>query len=184
MIQRVQSIFLLLVALCMGLMLAFDIWQKNDVSNGEVVELDAFFLTHFKMQGVEDAAEIETGDAVPGDTEIVIPEQAEVVIEQKAAWYIAILAGIAAVVAIYSIFRYDNRLLQMKLAALNSLLIGGTLLACILLVNQGQEMLTTGSEGAYRTGLYMPAAALLFNMLANRFIRKDEALVRSSDRFR
>jgi len=30
----------------------------------------------------------------------------------------------------------------------------------------------------------MPVAALLFNVLANKFIRKDEKLVRSVDRIR
>lgn len=184
MIQRIQSIFLLLVALCMALMMAFDIWQKNDVSEGHVVELDSFYLTHYSMQGTEDAAEIETEAAETGDAGVVAESQAANVVSQEPAWYIAILAGIAAVVAFYSIFRYDNRLMQMKLAALNSLLIGGTLAACIFLVSEGQEMMPTGDEGVYRTGIYLPGAALLFNMLANRFIRKDENLVRSSERFR
>lgn len=165
MIQRVQSIFLLLVAICMGLMLAFDIWQKADITQGEVVELDAYYLTHFQME--------EATDATPVN-----------VIEQQTGWYIAILASLSAIVAIYSIFRYDNRLTQIKLAALNSLLIGGTFVAAMWLRYEGQEMLVTGAEGEYLTGFYLPIAALAFNMLANRFIRKDEALVRSADRFR
>ena len=33
-------------------------------------------------------------------------------------------------------------------------------------------------------GLFLPAAALICNMIANRFIRKDERLVRSVDRIR
>lgn len=168
----------------MGLMLAFEIWQKHDVSEGQVLELDAYYLTHYQMQGTENAANLETESTAPDNTEMVTAEQSENVIAQKPAWYIAILASIAAVVALYSIFRYDNRLIQLKLAALNSLLIGGTLVACILLIRNGQEMLITGPEGSYGTGFYLPAGALLFNMLANRFIRKDEALVRSSERFR
>ena len=175
MIQRIQSIFLLLVAICMGLMLAFDIWQKTSVTEGEVVQLDAYYLTHFEMP------ENVSGAVAEAQAEEEIPS---VTLAQQAAWYIAILASLSVVVALYSLFRYDNRLTQIKLAALNSLLIGGSLVACILLIYEGQEMLPTGAEGSYLAGFYMPAAALLFNMLANRFIRKDEALVRSADRFR
>lgn len=165
MIQRIQSIFLLIVAICMGLMLALDIWQKVSITENEMVELNAYFLTHF---------ELAEGEAGPPPN----------VFEQKPAWYIAILSSLAAVVALYSIFRYDNRLTQMKLGALNSLLIGATLVACLLLSMQGNEMLAEGPDGTYLPGFYLPAIALIFNMLANRFIRKDEALVRSADRFR
>ena len=165
MIQRIQSVFLLLVAICMALVLAFDIWQKASVTEEEMVTLDAYYLTHVQIQGT--------------------PENpAEEVIQQQAAWYIAILASLSAVVALYSIFRYDNRLLQMKLGALNSLLIGGAFVAAMFLQYKGEEMLITGASGEHLAGFYLPVAALLFNMLANRFIRKDEALVRSADRFR
>lgn len=166
MIQRIQSIFLLLLAICMGLLLGFDIWEKVSVSEGEAVTLNAYFLTHYSLTGAE-------------------ADPAANAIEQKDAWYIAILASLSAVIAIYSIFRYDNRLTQIKLSALNSLLIGGTLVAILALIRfEGQEMLPAAGDGTYLVGFYLPIFALVFNMLANRFIRKDEALVRSADRFR
>lgn len=165
MIQRIQSIFLLLVAIAMGLMLGFDIWQKTSIAAGEGVVLNAYFLTHYELEGTTTTPPVN-------------------IIEQKAAWYIAILASLAAVVAIYSIFRYDNRLTQIKLGALNSLLIGATLIACLLLTMTGEEMIAEEGKGEYLVGFYLPAVGLICNMLANRFIRKDEALVRSADRFR
>ncbi len=165
MIQRIQSIFLLLVAIAMGLMLAFDIWEKASVAESEAVVLNTYFLTHYQLEGAATTPPVN-------------------IIEQEASWYIAILASLAAVVALYSIFRYDNRLLQIKLGALNSLLIGGTLIACLILTISGEEMVATGDKGEYLVGFYLPAVALICNMLANRFIRKDEALVRSADRFR
>lgn len=165
MIQRLQSIFLLLVAISMGLLLAFDIWEKVSTAEGEVVTLDAYYLTHYQLEGVE--------------------EGPPPVIQQEPAWYIAILASLSAVVAIYSIFRYDNRMLQIKLGALNSLLIGATFVSIVALIQlQGEEMLISEEEGTNLTGFYLPIFALVFNMLANRFVRKDEALVRSADRFR
>ena len=165
MIQRIQSIFLLLVAIAMGLMLAFDIWQKVDLEQEQAVVLNAYFLSHLQIEGAIDAA--------PAN-----------IIEQEATWYIAILASLTAVIAIYSIFRYDNRLTQMKLGALNSLLIGGTLAVCFYMAYQGQQMMAGPDPGEYLLGIYLPAVALVCNALANRFIKKDEALVRSADRFR
>lgn len=166
MIQRIQSIFLLLVAIAMGLMLTFDIWQKVGPEQDQAVVLNAYFLTLQQVDGSLEAA-------APAD-----------VIEQEASWYIAILASLTAVIALYSIFRYDNRLTQMKLGALNSLLIGGTLAICFYLAYQGQQMLAGPDPGQYLIGIYLPAVALVCNALANRFIKKDEALVRSADRFR
>jgi hypothetical protein len=165
MIQRIQSIFLLLVAIAMGLMLAFDIWEKTSVAEGEAVVLNTYFLTHYQLDGATTTPPVN-------------------IIEQQASWYVAILASLAAVVALYSIFRYDNRLMQIKLGALNSLLIGGTLIACLVLTINGDEMIANGEKGEYLIGFYLPAVGLILNMLANRFIRKDEALVRSADRFR
>jgi hypothetical protein len=169
MIQRIQSIFLLLVAIAMGLMLAFDIWEKTSVPENEAVVLNTYFLTHYQLEGAATTPPVN------------IPVN---IIEQQASWYLAILASLAAVVALYSIFRYDNRLMQIKLGALNSLLIGGTLIACLVLTINGEEMIANGEKGEYLIGFYLPAVGLIFNMLANRFIRKDEALVRSADRFR
>ena len=165
MIQRIQSIFLLLVAVAMGLMLTFDIWQKVGPEQDQAVVLNAYFLSHLQIDG--------TLDAAPAN-----------IIEQEATWYIAILASLTAVIALYSIFRYDNRLTQMKLAALNSLLIGITLGICIYLAYQGQQMLPGPGVGEYLIGIYLPGVAFVCNALANRFIKKDEALVRSADRFR
>ena len=48
-------------------------------------------------------------------------------------------------------------------------------------------MLFEGGEGLttlYSYGFYFPVAALAFQFLANRGIKKDEALVRSVERLR
>ena len=46
MIQRVQSILLLISAVAMGLMLFFPIWQKVSFDTPEEATLDAFHLTY------------------------------------------------------------------------------------------------------------------------------------------
>jgi glucan phosphoethanolaminetransferase (alkaline phosphatase superfamily) len=93
----------------------------------------------------------------------------------------AMLALAAATLAVISIRRYDNRLLQMKLGALNSFFMAGTIAAAVLFAN---GMVKTHGGGAYGLGLWIPGLAVICNLLANQFIRRDEKLVRDSDRLR
>jgi hypothetical protein len=39
-------------------------------------------------------------------------------------------------------------------------------------------------KGEYGYAMWLPAIAMLSNLVANRFIRKDEKLVRDADRLR
>ncbi|MDW3212092.1 MAG: DUF4293 domain-containing protein [Reichenbachiella sp.] len=163
MIQRVQSIFLFGVAACMITMLFFPIWNKLDGEKNELVELTALKFSHTKK-------DIETGEIA--------------IITEGQTFYIAILAILAAGVALYSIFKYDNRLLQMKLGALNSLFMGGAMGLIVYHVYQAERMVAPTQQGNYLFAFYLGVSALLFNLLSNRFIRRDEKLVRSADRIR
>ncbi len=164
MIQRIQTIFLLLVALCMALMFGFPIWEKISMAQSQAVQIDAYQLTHYTFTN--------------SDTNVVAEE-----LHTQLLWYIALLAGLSVVVALFAIFQFRKRILQIKLGALNALLIGGTLIACTVTTYQAEKMLPEG-DAHYLTGFWLPVGALFFNLLANRFIRRDELLVRSADRFR
>jgi hypothetical protein len=94
----------------------------------------------------------------------------------------AILAMAAATVAVIEIGKFEDRLLQLKLAALNSLLMAGTIGAAVYFATR--LIKTNQLPGEYGLGMYLPAAAMVSNMIANRFIRKDEKLVRDSERIR
>jgi uncharacterized YccA/Bax inhibitor family protein len=94
------------------------------------------------------------------------------------------LALIGAFIAVVEIFKYKNRLTQIKLGMLNSLVMVASLLLLVILSYFDQKELMPTIQGIYEPGLFLPAAALIFNSLANRFIRKDEKLVRSIDRIR
>jgi hypothetical protein len=48
----------------------------------------------------------------------------------------------------------------------------------------GEQMLNVKLIGTFEAGFYLPTLALILNLLANRFIRRDEQLVRSMDRLR
>lgn len=162
MLQRVQSLLLLGVAICMGLMLVFDIWQETDLEDGEQAVLDAYYLT-----AVETPAS----------------EQVQVSSEQG-TWVIAIFAVLATITAFYEIFRYDNRLTQIKLGALNSLLMASALGLSLYYSFEGESIVNDATNGNYEIGFFLPCLALIMNVLANRFIRRDEKLVRSVDRLR
>ena len=71
-------------------------------------------------------------------------------------------------------------MLQMKLSALNSLFMAATL---GISVYYGTGMVKEYA-GGYGLGLFLPGAAMICNILANRYIRRDERLVKSVDRIR
>jgi len=159
MLQRIQSIFLLLVALSMIVFVMFPLWKKVDTKKNEVAEMSATRFVHSSVDTVE-------------------------VISEKNTIYIAVLALIAAGVAFYSISRHDNRLTQMKLGAMNSLIIGATLMLTFYHIWEIEKVLSPDTKGIYSYYFYAAIGALLFNMIANRFIRRDEKLVKSADRIR
>lgn len=165
MIQRVQTIFLFLLAVCMLAMLFVPIWEKVSVEEQEKVALDAFYMIHYTID--TDAADAEHN-----------------IISETPTYFITILAIASAIVAFFSIFSYKNRLTQIKLGFLNTLLIAGMLGISVYFMWQGESLIAPEIQGTYKIGFFLPAAALLLNSFANRFIRRDENLVRSVDRIR
>ncbi|WP_310396709.1 DUF4293 domain-containing protein [Hymenobacter sp.] len=157
MIQRIQSVFLLLLALAMGSVLALPLWHKIDGLTQQELTLTAFGFQ-------------ATGLPVPGTVGPV--------------WLIGALAGAAAAVAAFEIFQFRSRGKQLLLGSVNLLLITATLGAAFYFSNQGELLLNLKLEGQFLPGFYLPTLALLLNLLANRFIRRDEQLVRSMDRLR
>jgi hypothetical protein len=149
-----------MVAILMAATTAFNYWRKISED-----ELDKIYLSAI-------------GKAV------INTENGETSIEYLPYTAVAILALLACGIAIYEITQFKNRLLQLKLGALNSLFMGATLVLMIWFVNQNEGIVNNAANGAFLVAFYFPAAAMLCNILANRFIRKDEKLVRSADRMR
>lgn len=87
-----------------------------------------------------------------------------------------------AIIALGTVFLYKNRKLQIRLSILNSLLLVGFYLACMAYYN----VLNANSDGDFRIhwALFLPLACIVLNMLAIRAIRKDEMLVKATDRLR
>jgi hypothetical protein len=158
MIQRIQSVFLLLLALSMASVIFLPIWSKTDpLTNQELV------LTSTKL------AFVTPGSQTPAAV---------------STWAIAALAAGSTAVALFEIFRYRSRFTQLKLGLLNLVLIVATIGANYYYSSVGEQMLNVKLIGTFEAGFYLPTLALILNLLANRFIRRDEQLVRSMDRLR
>lgn len=93
----------------------------------------------------------------------------------------AIFAAASATLAFIGVGKYKNRMLQMKLGALNSLFLVATIGCALYFASQ---MLKTHQGGTYGLGIWLPGVAVICNLISNRFIRKDEKLVRDSERLR
>lgn len=156
MIQRVQTIFLFLVVVAMGVTLGLPIWEQANASGSW--NLSAFALTNLDPAGEE--------------------------IQSVSKWYIAALAAFAGLLALISIFQYRSRARQMMINMVNSLLMVGLVATVFLTTNGINKEIASAVAGTYLPGFWAILVAMVCNMLANRFIRKDEALVRSVDRIR
>ena len=93
----------------------------------------------------------------------------------------AILAVAAITIAILTIRRFDNRQLQIKLGALNSLILAGFMVSAVMFAHKLMEQ-HQGATG--KVWLILAGAAVISNWLAIRFIRRDERIVKDSDRLR
>jgi hypothetical protein len=94
------------------------------------------------------------------------------------------LAAFAGLLALISIFQYANRGRQMMINMVNSLMMVGLVVTVFLTTNGINSAINAPEAGSYQMGFWAILVAMVCNMLANRFIRKDEALVRSVDRIR
>jgi glucan phosphoethanolaminetransferase (alkaline phosphatase superfamily) len=157
MIQRVQTIFLFLIAVGMGVTLSTQLWMQGDV-DGDYWTLSAFMLTNLDQGGE--------------------------VIQSSSKWYLATLAALAAILALASIFQYRLRSRQLLLNMINSLVMVSLVAATFLTTNGINEAIQGEDGGEYGLGFWSILVSMVMNMLANRFIKKDEALVRSVDRIR
>ena len=158
MIQRVQTIFLFLVAVAMGVTIGTELWSQVGGTQGDSWNLTAFTLTNLDASGE--------------------------VIQTSSKWYLATLAAFSGLLAMISIFQYRTRSRQMLLNMINSLVMVTLVVATFLTTNGINEAIQAQDGGEYGIGFWAILVAMVMNMLANRFIKKDEALVRSVDRIR
>jgi hypothetical protein len=153
--QRIQTVFLVIAIISLIAAILFPVWLHQAI--GQTHKL---FALHYSIIG-------QSGDMI---TTQYFPYCTT-----------AILAVASITLSIFEIGKYKDRVLQMKLGALNSLFLAGVILSAFLFSNQLSKEFQGGQFGL---GLWLPGIAVICNLLANRFIRRDEKLVRDSNRLR
>jgi hypothetical protein len=94
----------------------------------------------------------------------------------------AMLVVAAATLSLIEIRRYDNRMLQMKLGMLNTLILLGAMISIVMFTMKLSKLYPEAPKNGL--GMFLIFGAVLCNWLALRFIRRDERLVRDSERLR
>ena len=158
MLQRIQTLLLAVVAIAMLATTALPIWEKSSAALNEKVTLTSYALEYLKG----------TASVSSANTMVIV-----------------ILAIVSACIAAFSITQYKKRMLQMTLGLINSILIAVILGYTFYQVFKvGIPMFEPENQGSYEVGFFAMVLAMLCNMIANRFIRRDEMLVKSADRMR
>jgi glucan phosphoethanolaminetransferase (alkaline phosphatase superfamily) len=158
MIQRIQSLFLLGVVIISALMYFFNV---------------ANFFTEFAyyklyLHGLE--------NMTPGGEEVF---------SKTFTLPLLIINVLAGLMALLTIFYYKRRMLQVRLIRFIFLLeIVLVALVFFYYIPTIEEALNANADYMGIVGIYLPLGSLLLLILANRFIMRDEKLVRAANRLR
>lgn len=95
-----------------------------------------------------------------------------------------ILALAGAIISIVAIFLFKNRTMQIRSGYIIIILSILTPLVAFLLIYNEQTAVRDASGINDEPGIFLPVVALIFAFLANRFVKKDDKLVKSMDRLR
>lgn len=162
MIQRIQSLYLLVVAVLSGLSFVFP-------------------LAIFECSGYDPALY----NLIPK----TVSAEATYIPQTTIAWNAIAFPVVVGLLSLIAIFMYKNRMRQIKVVAvafLLSVIYAGLLFLWIIdaQVSALAEQNVTVTKIIYGTSTYFPIAQIILLILSQQAIRKDEKLVRSSERLR
>jgi len=156
MLQRIQTLFLLVVVITSAIM--FFVPLISFIS-----ELFYLKLYVYEFRNLTPDSEVQFGFTA------VLP-------------LMLINAGVL-ILSFITIFMYKKRILQIRLVRF-TLLLSMLLIVGIFVLYPNIVIKSTEAASEFDIGAYIPIINLLFLFLANRYILKDEKLVRSADRLR
>jgi hypothetical protein len=157
MIQRIQTVYLILAGLASSLLLFFfplAFYYSDTVS------------LKFRITGIEN----------------LTPLSDPVTINPILIYLLVFLAVAAGLLAVATISKYRNRPLQLKLLRISFLVEIVKLIFLFVVIDFIRK--STGAELDYGTGMFLPVIGLLFFILAHRGVQADERRVKSADRLR
>lgn len=157
MIQRVQTIFLLLVVVLGG------VFSFMPVLN--FVSYDAGYIM--------------------GAYKTILVANPSVVIAKNMG--VGVIEGVVILVSLIVIFMFKKRQLQIKLLKLNILLIALQIVALVMYMDVVKTTIGPNASDVvvgFEFGAIIPVLSLVCTYLAIWFIKKDEKLIRAADRLR
>lgn len=156
MIQRKQTLFLLVVIIASVLMFFFPLAGFYGIK-------DSLILS------IQSVKSLVPGNVFPNSLSFVLP----------------LMAGniFVIVFSLVSIFLFKNRKRQMHIIRLN-ILVEVLFLGLFFFFYVSTLEKTSGGLAEYKAGVFMPMVALIFLVLAYFGVLHDERLVRSADRLR
>ncbi|UCH13400.1 MAG: DUF4293 domain-containing protein [Bacteroidales bacterium] len=172
MIQRIQSLYLLIVSILMMFMLFLPI-AEIAVERKQVI------------------SEKETADI----KEIVIYKNYGAVIysDNKAktifsTWPVTTMICITGLISFFTIFLYTSRMLQIRLCVFNALLFLGLSALTYYYFTAIRKQVNVSDLSivghTFKISIIFPVIAFILTFLAFRAVRRDELLVRSYERLR
>ncbi|MDK2909767.1 MAG: hypothetical protein PWR20_1334 [Bacteroidales bacterium] len=157
MIQRIQTIYLLLAAIAAGvLVFLFPLAGFY----GDLATLELW------ITGLKNLAPVES------------PVHLNLVLTYLGAF----LSLVVAIQSIIILLQYKNRIRQLKLLRIAWL--ANILLVVFLFFESNLVAKGAGVSPEYKTGIFFPVISLVFLILAQRAIQSDERKVRAADRLR
>lgn len=93
-----------------------------------------------------------------------------------------ILAAMVALLTIIPVFLYKKRLIQLRITMFGFLANVILIIVLFFTADEMQNLLKT--QAKYQFGAILPLISLIFIILASKAIKKDERLVKSADRLR
>ncbi len=159
MIQRIQTVYLLLVVVCMGLLACFAPIQFLTPETAELQQ--QYELGFLHVQNITDPANVTNVSSV---------------------WALAVLEAAIATLALVTIFLFKKRLLQARLCIINVFLMIGYYAVLAVYIFFACKQL--GVDWFINVWAALPIVGIILSFMAMRAIAKDEALVRAADRLR
>jgi hypothetical protein len=157
MIQRIQTIYLLLAGIALWLVFVFPLAAYNPVEDkAELSTLDVFNINS------------ADGAAIPNPWK----------------WFFIVTVPVAGLLSFWTLMQYKNRKRQLQLGRFLYILCAVVLGANYYAAKKITDVFPGTTETSYGPAYFLPLIALTFLFLAMRSIRKDEDLVKSLDRIR
>jgi hypothetical protein len=94
----------------------------------------------------------------------------------------SVIAIIVMIVSIYTTFQFRKRIIQIKLGKANILLNVFLVVVTFFYLDGIKEGIA--AQFSYKIGVVFPLLSMILILMANRAIRRDENLVRATDRLR